>query len=339
MTAIGCAVSEGDLTNIRPSGDERSFVVVDPQNFFGATVVPAIEKSNACGRCHALPFQGGNGDMRPYDYLVMRELLTTGPVSTSRSNIDNGVMPYMFGQKGSHVSTYCVGNFSNSPCREVREWATQEGLKAVDVSPVGFVPAPIGRLSDVDLDGNVWGWAADPDVQASPMSVELYIDGDRSTGTLLTTVVASRSFFGADKTGNVGFRFQLPDMYRDATPREIRAYGLDINSPGTVHELTDSPKQGTAYVPRAKVYYDSTVLPYVANRCLGCHALAEFQYPQAFYNLMLRPAPHEGATATATVFYRKMLGTLGHRGGAFCGGNPANAPCSFLSSTWDQEFD
>lgn len=344
LLAVGCAqVTENDPGDT--NGDNRSLVDTDPQTYFEAKLAPLLQKTANCASCHGLPKDGGNGNFRPYQYAFMRNILVTGQVYVSKTTIDNGAMRYMLGQVAGHAGNraYCTGLLTTTPCKEVREWAKLEGLTVAEVSTgsSGTTP-PFGRVSAGENDGTIYGWASESANPTSTVTVDMYIGGPRGSGTLIGTAPANQPYYGAEKTGNVGFRFTLPDMYRDGTSRTVYLYGRDVTTAGVFHELTDSPITTVAYVPDpvAKSYYNANVIPYVNNNCVGCHSAAEFNYDYAFYALLMRPtAPHNGATSTSNTFYRKMFGSESHRGGARCNGNPANAPCNFLINTWNMEFN
>jgi hypothetical protein len=341
--ALGCAKFDGmDVGDGTTSGTQDSGLPADPAVYFASSVVPAIKKSNQCAACHALPKDSGTASLGIYEYTPLRELLVAGPVANSRTTLDNGLMPYFQGMVLSHAGgrVFCTGALTASPCKEVREWAKLEGLKVADYAFA--TPAPYGRVYGAELDGAIWGWAADPDTANTPMTVEFYIDGARGVGTALGDEIANRPFSTLEKRGNVGFRFVLPDLYQDSTAHTVYIYGVDNNTPNTVHALAGSPIQITAYRPSqtAQNYYEATVLPILQNRtCTNCHLLSEFSYQSTFYYHFLSPPPHMGGTATSSVLYRKMFGTQSHRGGAHCGGDASAGLCGALINSWNLEFN
>ncbi len=322
-------------------------VEIDPQNYFESSVVPILQTSFSCASCHSLPKDGGNANLKPFSYSFMRGLLVSGAVSVSRTTLDNGVMRYLMGLEASHSGngTFCtLASLDESPCREVIEWAKQEGLKEEKIEQTGGnpeTPAPFGRVIAAGYDGVIYGWAADPDAPSTAMTVEFYSGGPRGTGTLAGTTTANLFSFTPEKPGNVAYRFTLPNELRNRTAHSIYIYGRDVNTPNEFHELTGSPVNVVAYLPKpaAQTYWTANVVPFVQNRCTGCHAVAEFQYDVAFQSYLLDPPPHLGGTATSNRFYKKMMGIESHRGGAPCGGNANSAPCNYLTSTWNQEFN
>ncbi len=326
---------------------DTSVIEVDPQDTFDRNVVPILKTSFTCAGCHSLPKDGGNSNLKPYSYSFMRGLLVSGPVSVSRTTLDNGVMRYLMGQEPSHAGsgTYCtLANLDDSPCKEVMQWAEQEGLKVADLElPTGSggSPATFGRVIGAGYDGVIFGWAADPDAPTTAMTVEFYSGGPRGTGTLVGTTTANLFNFTPEKAGNVAYRYTLPDALRNRTARSIYIYGRDVNTAGEYHELTGSPVNIVAYIPRTAStnYWTANIVPYVTGRCTGCHSVTEFQYDAAFQSYMLEVPPHLGGTATSNRFYKKMMGLESHRGGSPCGGNANASPCNFLTSTWTQEFN
>ncbi len=345
---FGCAIATEGLP-LGSGGSGGPDATVDDERalkYFTDSLVPVLRTSSSCAGCHALPKDGGSAPTTIYNYGYLRPLLVSGPVTVSRTNVDNRVMQYLLGQIPSHASGLAICGLNTldlSPCKEIVEWGKMEGLQdaVADTSGGTQAPATIGRVSDGGVSGFVYGWAADSDTPATPMTVEFYANGPRGSGTLLASTVANLLSVSYEKSGNVGFRYVLPDTYRNGSTQLIYAYGLDNNLPGTVHELTGSPISITGYLPEATAssYYTSTVVPFVTTRCLGCHSSGEFAYSLAFYSLLLSPSPEAGGSATNNVFYRKMMGLDSHRGGAPCGGSATAAPCNYLLETWTRQFD
>lgn len=346
LSACGVIIDGLSPSNTTINPQDIPATEIDPQDYFETNVVPNLRMSFTCASCHSLPKDGGNSNMKPYNYSFMRGLLVSGPVSVSRTTLDNGVMRYLLGQEPSHAGngTFCtLANLDEAPCKQVMEWAEQEGLKAAELEiPTGSGgTATFGRVSGAGYDGVVYGWAADPDVAGTAMAVEFYSGGPRGTGTLIGSTTANLFNFSPEKSGNVAYRYTLPDTLRNRVAQTIYIYGADINTPGTYHELTGSPVTVTAYIPRSasQTYWTNNVVPYVNGRCTSCHSISEFQYDVAFQSYMLEVPPHLGGTATSNRFYKKMMGIESHRGGSPCNGNAAAQPCNFLTSTWNQEFN
>lgn len=347
LSACGVIIDGLNPNDTTTNPQDIPVTEIDPQDYFETNVVPNLKTSFTCASCHSLPKDGGNANLKPYNYSFMRGLLVSGAVSISRTTLDNGVMRYLMGQEPTHTGngTFCtLANLDESPCKEVMLWAEHEGLKVAELElPTGGGggTATIGRVSGAGYDGMIYGWAADPDAPTTAMTVEFYSDGPRGTGTLAGTTTANLFNFSPEKAGNVAYRYTLPDTLRNRAAHTIYIYGRDVNTPGTFHELTGSPVTITAYIPRAasQAYWTNNVVPYVTARCTSCHSVAEFQYDVAFQSYMLETPPHLGGTATSNRFFRKMMGTVSHRGGSPCGGNANAQPCNFLTSTWTQEFN
>lgn len=82
---------------------------------------------------------------------------------------------------------------------------------------------PVGRLEQVSADTfTVTGWAADPDIPSTPITVSFFVDGQP-----VTDVVADRPHAGSGFPGNHGFSWQIPAQYLDGNTHTIGAVGID----------------------------------------------------------------------------------------------------------------
>ncbi len=127
---------------------------------------------------------------------------------------------------------------------------TEDALSVV--AAIVYVPAsarsPVGALDNVDADGNVGGWAVDPDASAQAINVNFYIDGPVGTGSFIGTATADLPRAGTNYQGNHGFTFSIPDTWRDGQPHTLYAYGVDATGDAN-GLLTDAPRSFTLYSP------------------------------------------------------------------------------------------
>ncbi|MEK7507261.1 MAG: hypothetical protein AAB585_01795 [Patescibacteria group bacterium] len=97
-----------------------------------------------------------------------------------------------------------------------------------------WLEPPIGFLENVDgVSGVAGGWALDPDTPAQAIDVHFYLDGPAGQGGIFIGFVKA----GLPRpdvnrvtghAGNHGFRFTVPDQYRDGREHTIYAYGIDV---------------------------------------------------------------------------------------------------------------
>jgi hypothetical protein len=104
--------------------------------------------------------------------------------------------------------------------------------------------APGGRLDSISTAGIVYGWSYDPDQAYWQNNVELYFDGPAGSGVAPVTIKADAKDRHA---GLHGFRYLIPDQYRNAVAHTVYAYGLDLNDAtgGSRTLLAGSPKSFT----------------------------------------------------------------------------------------------
>ncbi len=98
---------------------------------------------------------------------------------------------------------------------------------------------PYGGITFVN-NGQVTGWAADPDVSPGPIQVDVFVDGayvtrlaaDQPFPALLNTRVVSEP--------DHAFVFTVPDAYLDGKSHTVQVFG--VNQPAGVNpELQNSP--------------------------------------------------------------------------------------------------
>ncbi len=106
--------------------------------------------------------------------------------------------------------------------------------------------APTGSFDAIN-NGVALGWAVDPDVPATPISVAIYVDGAYGAGgTFLTNISANSSSTDVtgvypQYTGNHRFTYSVPNQYYDGKQHSLYVYGIDSTGNANVL-LTGSPK-------------------------------------------------------------------------------------------------
>lgn len=90
----------------------------------------------------------------------------------------------------------------------------------------------IGALDKFEEE-QAFGWVIDPDDEAAPTSVHLYMDGPAGTGTYIGQVLANQprpdlNDWGFE--GNHGFVFSLPSSVKDGQLREFWTHGIDLSN-------------------------------------------------------------------------------------------------------------
>ncbi len=107
---------------------------------------------------------------------------------------------------------------------------------------------PYGGITFVN-NGQVTGWAADPDVSPGPIQVDVFVDG-----AYVTRLAADQPFPALLNSGAVSepdhaFVFTVPEVYLDGKSHTIQVFG--VNQPAGVNpELQNSP---TAFVGKRNV--------------------------------------------------------------------------------------
>jgi MYXO-CTERM domain-containing protein len=111
--------------------------------------------------------------------------------------------------------------------------------------------APKGYLDAADCT-SFRGWAQDPDVKTTSISVRIFVDSvPGQTGATYYTVKADQSRADIVATAgspNHGFVFPVPSKLKDGKTHTIHVYGLD-SAGGKNPELTGSPKSITCSQP------------------------------------------------------------------------------------------
>jgi hypothetical protein len=111
---------------------------------------------------------------------------------------------------------------------------------------------PVGSFDEIRLsDGVIRGWSYDPDAPTTSNTVNIYIDGTSSTGTLIsgaaTNVLRSDINSTFSITGNHGVEFTIPAQYRNGASHSIYMYGVDTSSGSITTLLTGSPRSFTLF--------------------------------------------------------------------------------------------
>lgn len=197
-----------------------------------------------------------------------------------------------------------------------------------------------GEIQDVTAIGEVYGWAVFPDDASVILTVDIYIDGDATTGTLLGSQIANLEGFDNGYDGNHAFRAQIPNEFRDGKNHTITAFA-DIN--GNVEPVFSKEFNFKAYLPTqaGQAYYANTLRPLLQTSCGGCHGgnLAPAVNYNAQYDYILSPNPAKTGTALDNTLINKASGGMNHSGGNRCGGNGKNGnPCAQIQTWWNMEF-
>lgn len=113
----------------------------------------------------------------------------------------------------------------------------------------------LGHMEDVRNSGEIQGWAASGALPGGPLLVEFYIDGAVNTpsalrmGEVMTANhrpdVELEHGFGAKS----GFRFEIPEIFRNGKARSIYAYVIDPKTKKPIH-LSGSPKTLTIHAEK-----------------------------------------------------------------------------------------
>ena len=155
------------------------------------------------------------------------------------------------GSDASRYSTYynCPNGCSNGACQ-------------ANATPTTVNHLPVGYFDEV-TNAVAYGWAVDPDVPGTPISVDLYLDGTANTGgVLLTRLTANSSSPDVTRvyptyTGNHRFVYTIPARYADGRSHTLYAYGIDsANGPNFL--LNRSPKTFTIVAPTSTAPISTT---------------------------------------------------------------------------------
>ena len=300
-------------------GPEAPEDVTDGEAVFTDTVLPAFQANN-CNLCHADPRQDPpvQGPLSIFNYQAMLTLMDTNTLFDKVQNI----LTHGGGDQ-------CQG-IENSPCVELLTWWDAEfgsdPAKAAD-RPIKL----LGEVRKVSDTGTITGWGYDPDLPAEAIAINVYFDGDNSTGTLIVDGTANLAGFDNNLDGNHAFQLSIPEASVDNLPHSVSVYGI---IGGEEVELKGSPYNFTAFAknPDGEAYYNATVSG-VLGACPACHT---FNYDTHWASL-LTPSPANGGTADNNALFNKMSGAVQHAGGVFCGGGNGN-PCTQLREWWTIEF-
>jgi hypothetical protein len=111
---------------------------------------------------------------------------------------------------------------------------TDEGIKfySSDQNAVANVFKPEGNV-DTNTCTAIAGWAIDKDSPTTSIQVHIYIDGKLVTG--IGTGVSRPDINSTYKvTGNHGFNWAVPALYRDGKAHTVEVYAININSAGAI---------------------------------------------------------------------------------------------------------
>ncbi len=133
---------------------------------------------------------------------------------------------------------------------------------------------PVGNFDEILSSGVAKGWSYDPDLANDSNYVHIYIDGPPGQGTLAAGIPANllRSDVNTFKgiSGNHGFEYTIPEIYRNNIAHTMYIYGIDLNDATKSSLLIGSPKTftlGTEIIPPAplppspsQLYEDGTLI-------------------------------------------------------------------------------
>lgn len=292
-------------------------------SFFATTVKPIFQ--TMCVGCHADPRQPAEvrAPLSIYSYDAMRALLAQGGAPQ-----DNRLWNLMRNMESHTGGDRCKDGPDASPCKEASAWWRVEfGATAGEGTP------SLGRITDVTSLGRVYGYAHDPKNVMAAVTVTLYVDGPKGTGTMAGTAVANRPGDDGNLPGDHVFTLDLPVAMRNGKQREIFAY---VTLPEGEQPLSSTSTKYTAYAfsQAGRDFYNANVQGRLGG-CGGCHTIS---YEQQFYAL-LTPSPVKGGTATNNQLINKAAQTNGvsHGGGQSCG-NANAGPCAEFQRWWQVEF-
>ncbi|HAU98978.1 MAG TPA: hypothetical protein DCW55_01975 [Candidatus Pacebacteria bacterium] len=107
---------------------------------------------------------------------------------------------------------------------------------------------PVGWIDLVDQEGNVVGWALDPDLPADSIDIHVYIDGPAGVGTYVGSTTAGRARNDVNEvmkvSGMHGYYYQLPDSFFDGKTHTAFVHGIDLT--GNVNQLL-LPQTGATF--------------------------------------------------------------------------------------------
>jgi PKD repeat protein len=162
--------------------------------------------------------------------------------------------------------------------------------QSATVTVVPLPPAnvlPIGAFEKIKTGGIIKGWTLDPDSATLSNTVQIYINGPIGTGSLTasyaTDILRTDINTAQVTSGNHGFEFTIPVLYRDGYAHKAYVYGIDINDPTKSTLLLGSPKSFTLAAPKFAIGDRVITIQPTATRAipstgapdLGLHAIGE----------------------------------------------------------------
>jgi hypothetical protein len=327
------APADGDGDGSGDSGDSADGGGTTPgpgttgetgEAYFTRAVLPLLEAK--CATCHADPRikVDVRGPLSIYSYSKLKSFLTTGT-----SAADNGLLDKIRNVQSHGGGNRCTAGLAATPCKELIAWWQFEMGDDDDQGGTAPSAGKGGKIFDVSSLGRVLGWAADQGDQAAQVTVALYLDGAKGTGTAVGTVKADKAGADGNTPGDHAFQFDLPETARNGKPHKLYAYVDDVLIGGAAFTFTSY-----AFTKAGRDYYEANVKGQLAQ-CAGCHTVS---YEQQYYS-MIAPSPAQGGTATNNQLINKPSQTNGvsHGGGQRC--TSANAaPCTQFQQWWKLEF-
>lgn len=146
-----------------------------------------------------------------------------------------------YGRGGNSNGWVYDNGWTGTPNCPTPGWS---GMVKIWYTPPPPNAVPVGYLDGADCS-NITGWAYDPDVPSTPITVHLYRGGSFGSGTFVGayTTDTYRSDVNAayNITGNHGYTIPVDSSFKTGTDQSIYVYALD-SAGGTNPLLTNSPK-------------------------------------------------------------------------------------------------
>ena len=124
-------------------------------------------------------------------------------------------------------------------------------LSILFAAPLAHALSPMGYVDTIDTQGNVQGWAYDPDSTTTPVTVHFYADGPyNGGGTFLGFASANIQRLDVNQegyAGNHGFNFKIPAPYNTGG-QPIYMYAIDLTHADANTLLINSPKKAGTVV-------------------------------------------------------------------------------------------
>lgn len=105
---------------------------------------------------------------------------------------------------------------------------------------------PTGTLDTIQ-NFIAYGWTYDPDVPSQSIEVRFYVDGTNLQGVFAGSTITDilredvNQTFGI--TGDHGFRWFIPQQFRDGQPHNLYVYGIDTSNPNVNILLNKAPQE------------------------------------------------------------------------------------------------